>query len=110
MAPYETSESIVPHSNEEIRLVKRYRIEYDQANEALEAPSTYDEAINSPQAVLWKKAIDEELNAFMEKKTWTAKEKKVSQKKVRLVLYGNRQAYGFDDNETYFPVANINSI
>ena len=47
---YETSELIVPDTTEEIRPQKRYRIKYDQANVALEAPAIFGDAIKSPEA------------------------------------------------------------
>nr|CCA24282.1 putative polyprotein [Albugo laibachii Nc14] len=131
MVPYETSKSIVPNTTEEIRPPKRYRIEYDQANAALEAPTTYEDAINSPEAEFCKKAIAEELKALKEKKTWTMQKKGDNQKvigtkwvftikrnehgeiqryKARLVALGYRQTYGIDYKKTYSPVANLNSI
>nr|CCA28261.1 AlNc14C1838G13080 [Albugo laibachii Nc14] len=64
LVSYETSESIVPQTTEEIRPLKRYLIEYDQANAALEAPTTHEDAIKSPEAEFWKKAIAEELKAL----------------------------------------------
>nr|CCA27625.1 putative polyprotein [Albugo laibachii Nc14] len=131
MVPYETSESIVPHKTEEIRPPKRHQIEYDQANAALEAPTTYEDAIESPEAESWKKAIADELKALKEKKTWKMQKKEDNQKVIgtkwvftikrnehgeiqrynaRLVAFGYRQTYGVDYEETYSPVANMNSI
>jgi hypothetical protein len=41
----------------EARASKRYRIEYEQANAALETPSTYQDAMASPQSKMWSEAI-----------------------------------------------------
>nr|CCA19616.1 putative polyprotein [Albugo laibachii Nc14] len=94
---------------------KRYRIEFEQANAAIEAPSSYHEALESPQSKLWYTAIQTELQALKEKQTWTVVTKKPEQKAIgtkcaRLVALGYRQTYGIGYTDTYSPVANLNSI
>ena len=74
LIPLSHSEAIVPERSDDQadRPPKRYRIENEQANAALEAPLTYQDAISSPQAKMWKDAIKTELNALLQKKTWSA--------------------------------------
>nr|CCA21191.1 AlNc14C114G6482 [Albugo laibachii Nc14] len=54
---------------EETRPQKRFRIEQEQANAALDLPSTYKEAMRSADSDEWKKAIQQELQALKEKET-----------------------------------------
>nr|CCA26540.1 putative polyprotein [Albugo laibachii Nc14] len=133
LGPVESSTSIVPVTNSDTmdRPSKRYRIEFEQANAAIEAPSSYQKALESPQTKLWYTAIQTELQALKEKQTWTVVTKKPEQKaigtkwvftikrnedgeierfKARLVALGYRQTYGIDYTDTYSPVANLNSI
>nr|CCA26638.1 AlNc14C397G11339 [Albugo laibachii Nc14] len=70
IVPYEISDAIVPVDIEEKRPQKRFGIEQEQANAALDLPSTYEEAIRSPDSNEWKKAIQQELQALKEKETW----------------------------------------
>ena len=126
LVPYEKDRNEKDH-----RSSKRYRTEYEQANAALEEPSTYQNALNSPEAKQWSKAIQAELTALEEKSTWTVMKYKPGQKvigtkwvftikrndkdeiqrfKARLVALGYKQTPGVDYLETYSPVANLNSI
>nr|CCA18868.1 putative polyprotein [Albugo laibachii Nc14] len=87
--------------------------------------------MRSPDSDEWKKAIQQELQAFKEKEIWiltstTANMKVVGTKwvftlkrnefgevgkyKARLVALRYRQKYGVDYMDTYAPVANMNSI
>ena len=67
-------EAIAPARNvdQAERSPKRYRIDYEHANAALEAPGTYYDAICSPQAKMGKDTIMIVLHALYEKKTWSA--------------------------------------
>jgi hypothetical protein len=74
LVPVESSNAIVPVTNDQNqaeRQNKRNRIEYEHANAALETPSTYDDALKSVDSKMWKDAIDVELKALQEKKTWS---------------------------------------
>lgn len=95
-------------------------------------PKTYEEAISGPEAKFWIKAIDDELNALRKRTTfgpkglcpegkiaidskWVFKKKRDAQGKVvrykaRLCAKGFTQVQGIDFEETYTPVARLNSI
>lgn len=49
---------------------------------AIEQPRTYVEAMSSPQAAQWKKAIDEEIEAHAENSTWYEEEMSQDQKAI----------------------------
>ena len=51
MVAYEQSTAL-------LRPSKRYRVEYEHANAALESPLTYDEALNTPEVEFWKQAME----------------------------------------------------
>nr|CCA16745.1 AlNc14C25G2490 [Albugo laibachii Nc14] len=70
IVPNQISDAIVPVDIEETRPQKRFRIEQEQANAALDFPSTYKEATRSPDLDEWKKVIQLELQALQEKETW----------------------------------------
>lgn len=57
IVPYEISDAIIPVDIEETRPQKRFRIEQEQANAVLDLPSTYKEAMRSPDSDEWKKAF-----------------------------------------------------
>nr|CCA19868.1 AlNc14C80G5278 [Albugo laibachii Nc14] len=67
LVPYEQSTEIV---RVEERPPKRHRTQYEQVNAALEAPATYEEAIQCGESSFWRKAIDQELSALAKKQTW----------------------------------------
>ena len=94
-------------------------------------PTTYEEAINSPQAEHWRRAMDEELEALGENCTWELveppkgtkpinckwvfkiklnKDGTVSRYKARLVAKGFQQIEGRDYNEIFSPVARMSTI
>lgn len=94
-------------------------------------PSTYNEALKSPDAHKWKPAIDEEYNSLLENETfismplpvghkaigakWVFKKKtnpqgQVVRFKARLVAQGYAQTKGIDYNETFASVAKFSSI
>ncbi|KAI9915828.1 hypothetical protein PsorP6_007975 [Peronosclerospora sorghi] len=50
-------------TEEKGRVSKRLRIVYEQAYTAYEIPTSYDDALKSPQETMWRKAIQIELNA-----------------------------------------------
>ena len=63
---------VLTRNGEQMELAsKRNRIEYEQANAALETPTIYQDAMASPQSKMWCDAIKTELKALNEKKTWT---------------------------------------
>ena len=94
-------------------------------------PVTVHEAKNSSDAIHWKRAMDEEMQAHKCNNTWTlvdlplgvkpiktkwvfkAKcddEGNISRYKARLVAKGYSQKFGVDYNETYSPVVRYTSI
>jgi hypothetical protein len=110
---------------------KRLRLANESANAASEVPESYKTALNAPDGMKWKMAINEELKALQSKETWTLVDHDPSHKvigskwvfalkrnehgvvtryKARLVALGYRQTYGVDYWETYSPVASMNSI
>ena len=93
-------------------------------------PQTYNEAINSPHATDWKRAMEEELESLKENDTfeitmqpegknlvggkwvYTVKENSEGSEtfKARYVAKGYSQVEGTDYQETFAPTANIASI
>ncbi|XP_075473306.1 uncharacterized protein LOC142504306 [Primulina tabacum] len=62
-------------------------------------PQNIEEALRDPQ---WSQAIKEELKALEKNKTWKYK--------ARLVAKGYTQTYGIDYQETFSPVAKLNTV
>ncbi|KAJ8575671.1 hypothetical protein ON010_g3540 [Phytophthora cinnamomi] len=87
----------------------QYAIEGGQAMAATEeVPTSYEEAMASADQVEWKRAMQSELKSLVANKKW-----KLGQgirHKARLVAKGYSQRHGVDYEETYDPVAYLNSI
>ena len=71
LVPMGLSNAIVSTRSDDLveRVSKRNRIAYEQANAALEIPSTYQDAMASPQSKMWCDAIKAELQALDRRKT-----------------------------------------
>ncbi|KAI9909547.1 hypothetical protein PsorP6_015183 [Peronosclerospora sorghi] len=63
-------------TEEKGRVSKRLRIGHEQACTAYEIPTSYDDALKSPQETMWRKATQVELDALNEKDTWSVEQMK----------------------------------
>ncbi|GAQ87846.1 hypothetical protein KFL_003820010 [Klebsormidium nitens] len=89
-------------------------------------PKSLGEALNSPEAELWRKAMDEEFGSLQENQTWELAEPpsgvkpipckwafklkrdengQINRYKARLVIKGFRQKKGVDFEEVFAPVS-----
>lgn len=96
-----------------------------------EEPTSYEEAINSPEGVEWRRAMEEEMSSLHVNGTWTLekpphgtkllpvkwvyKKKRgadgqVLRYKGRLVVKGFAQRKGIDYNEVFAPVAKYSTM
>lgn len=94
-------------------------------------PSTYKEAIESPESVFWIRSMNDEYNSLIKNETWVLddllpgkkpiRNKWVYKKKLkadgslakyksRLVAKGYTQRVGIDYTETYSPVVRLESV
>ena len=96
-------------------------------NMHLSEPMTVDKALNNP---IWKKSMDQELKAQIDKNTWELvippknvnivgskwvfhskrDDKNIIIPKSCLVAQGFTQTFGFDYDETYMPVIRMTSL
>jgi len=102
---------------------KRFKILNIKTN----IPTTYQQAINSPESEEWKEAIDDELKNMYDNNVmkvvknipadaniigtkWVFAEKDKKKKKARLVALGCQQIAGEDFIETYSPTVQADSL
>ena len=131
-----TSVDDMESSHDELRRSKRRRKEVSFGDDFYtylieNEPSSYFEAISSPDALLWKEAIKIELDSILKNKTWElvdlpSGEKPIGYKwifkrkyfpdgsiekyKARLVAKGFSQKQNIDYFDTFAPVTRISSI
>ena len=120
----------------ELRRSKRARVEKSFSPDFLtymleEEPQTYKETVNSTEGLMWKEAINSEIESILHNHTWELVDllpgcKPLSSKwvfkrkrkvdgsidkyKARLVIKCYKQTEGLDYFDTYSPVTRINFI
>jgi hypothetical protein len=94
-------------------------------------PNTFNQAIKSPDAEQWKRAMQDELDSLIKQNVWSLVKLPLGVKaiksrwvfkiklgsdnqpiryKARIVAKGFQQQYGIDYNETFAPVVKIKSL
>jgi len=101
---------------------------------AHKAPTTYVQAVQGQESAKWQIALDEEMKAIRQNKTWRLTNRPASRRvlkgkwaykiknevhknennktrhRARLCFMGNRQINGLDFNETFAPAAKVTTI
>ena len=124
----EKTEPVRRRSNRVSKPPERYQ---DVAMLSIEDPTTYEEAMNSPEKEDWKQALKSELDSIHSNRTWVRanlpagrmaipckvvwKKKlddagKVARYKARVVAKGFHQRYGVDYDETFAPVVSYDAL
>ena len=126
----------IRRSQREIRPPRRYG--FDEFGEVVhfallgcDGPTSYEEAMSSPERELWKRACDEEFNALVENETWELVPRppgrnviggkwvftrklgsrgEVEKYKARFVARGFTQKAGIDFQETFSPTARLTTV
>ena len=134
----ETSSTLLKNfeTNENLRRSKRAKVEKDFGPDYLVYsvdgdPKTIEEALNSPNSIFWKEAINEEMESLLSNKTWKLVDLPIGCKtigckwvlrrklkldgtidkyKVRLVAKGFKLKENVDFFYTYSPVTKVTSI
>ena len=116
----------LPRGSRNRRPPERYGLPYtfNTTKEDVQEPKSYNEAVNSPQAENWRKAMQTEYNSLMDNNTWTlvnepedqqvlpgkwvykvkyGADGQVDKLKARYVAKGYAQVEGLDFFDTYAP-------
>ena len=115
----------LPRGSRNRRPPERYGLPYTfNTKEDVQEPKSYNEAVNSPQAENWRKAMQTEYNSLMDNNTWTlvnepedqqvlpgkwvykvkyGADGQVDKLKARYVAKGYAQVEGLDFFDTYAP-------
>ncbi|CAA7023934.1 unnamed protein product [Microthlaspi erraticum] len=122
---------VEPRRSKRARKEKSFGDEYLVVFLCENEPRTYSEAMSTPEADLWKEAVNSEMDSILQNHTyiitdlppgfkalgcrWIFKTKlktdgAIDKYKARLVVQGFRQVEGLDFFDTYSPVTRITSI
>ena len=112
------------------QLSKFYAVAYIHASD-VNIPSSYHQALKSPQSINWKASMDDELNSIEENETWaedvlppgvkpidskwvyalkTDKKQQIDRYKSRLTARGDMQTEGINYFLTFSSVPNVQTI